>query len=285
MGVLVDTLGRSVQINNIPGIAALDRRIDEVKKKRDKKKRNSRLVKYQRDDGSMHRHYEPSSRWKRLDKSLKVLEHRRRERIKQVLYSHSHALFDNYDVVGIGNWAPDNGDSGLGTKANRTLRGNRYLGKFRSILIWVALKRRKLAFVLDEKGTTRTCSACGYVHEEGLAPSIRKWECPRCHLVHGRDENAATNGLKKLLLRLEQEESLLPCSGLRHPFIRERSTWSARPGSPRRRKRLRGRRRDGHEVLASGHGIKGSARTCGHDQGIMMPVSIPPTRIPAAVQL
>lgn len=286
MGVSLDTLGHSILIENIPGLAELDRRIDDLKNKRDRKKRNSVLVSYRREDGSMHRHYEASNRWKTLDRALKRLEHRRRERIKQCLYSTAHRLYDRYDAVGIGDWAPDNGDAGWGPKANRTLRGNRYLGKFRSILTWVALKRRKLAFVMDERGTTRTCSQCSHVVEDGIPPEVREWSCPECGVIHGRDENAAANGLKRLLVQLDRQfhpETRLPCSGLRPPSIRERSTWSASPGAPRRLENRNGERGDRHRSLLRDHGIKGSFRMEGHGQGAVTPVSIPPDLEPATV--
>ena len=40
--------------------------------------------------------------------------------------------------------------------------------------------------------SSKTCSSCGHVLEN-LDLSVRKWRCPSCEKVNGRDENAARN--------------------------------------------------------------------------------------------
>src|SRR5208337_5417596 len=88
----------------------------------------------------------------------------------------------------------------------------------KKVLLWTARKSGKVCIEFDEKGTTRTCHACGYVHAEGLSPSIRRWPCPACQTGHIRDENAAINGLRKVIRNLPQEYGtnvpIVPCSGL-----------------------------------------------------------------------
>lgn len=49
--------------------------------------------------------------------------------------------------------------------------------------------------------SSKTCSVCGYKNEE-LTLSIRTWECPVCHTIHDRDQNAAIN-IKKEGMRMQ----------------------------------------------------------------------------------
>lgn len=60
-----------------------------------------------------------------------------------------------------------------------------------------------LEYKLEEEGkqlvkvnrwyaSSKTCSVCGYKNEE-LTLSMRTWECPVCHTIHDRDQNAAIN--------------------------------------------------------------------------------------------
>jgi putative transposase len=81
LGHLLGTDGQSIEFENTVGIKEIDRRIDRIESLRDRCKKRSTLVEFQRDDGSMHKHWEPSSRWKRLDDALKRAEEMRRDLI------------------------------------------------------------------------------------------------------------------------------------------------------------------------------------------------------------
>jgi Putative transposase DNA-binding domain/MerR HTH family regulatory protein len=49
---------------------------------------------------------------------------------------------------------------------------------------------------------SRACHACTFVIFQGIEPHIRQWTCPSCLAHHNRDENAASNGLRKFLRNL-----------------------------------------------------------------------------------
>ena len=226
LGYGVGTDGSAFEIETIPGLKELDARIDKLTRKRDRCTKHSHKMKFVRDDGTVHRHSVAARAWQRRDRAVKRLDHVRRAWIKQYLVSTAHRLFDLYDGVGIGDWSPMNGDHGRGRKANRTLRGRRHLGAFRRVLLWVAEKRGRVARVLDERGTTRTCHGCGHVVDGGLPPDVRAWTCAACGADHHRDENAAQNGLDRLLA--DPGFHQMPSSG--RSAIRSRSRWSCRPG-------------------------------------------------------
>lgn len=257
LGYGVGTDGAAFEIDNLPGLRDLDVRIDKLKRKRDRCTKHSQKVEFVRKDGSVHRHWVASRAWRRRDRAVKRLEHVRREWIKQYLFATAHRLFDLYDVVGIGDWSPQNGDHGRGRKANRTLRGRRHLGEFRRVLQWVAEKRGRFAYVLDERGTTRTCNGCGHAVDGGLPPDVRVWTCSSCGVAHHRDENAAENGLDRLLA--DPGFHQVPGSG--RSAIRSRSRWSCRPG---------GRWVERDWTVPRGHAIKPgrTARDSGPGQAV-----------------
>jgi putative transposase len=236
LGHLLASDGLSVELSNTPGLADLDRRADKIKSKRDRYQKQSRLVEFTREDGSVHRHWEPSPRWRRLDDALRRAETVRRDRTKHHLFALGHTLFRAYDVVGIGDWAPENADARLGTgrrwkKANRTLRNTRHLGRLREVLAWVAVKSGKRLVVMDESGTTRTCSHCDHVVAGGLHPGIREWDCAVCGTHHLRDENASQNGLRRLAATVASVAGnfQVPRSGPGAPRVAHRCRLAFRP--------------------------------------------------------
>ena len=113
----------------------------------------------------------------------------------------------------------------------RAMNNRSIIGRFKATLQWVAEKSGKTYLEYDEAWTTRTCNRCNYRHVNGLPPSIREWECPGCKTFHIRDENAALNGLKRILKDLKIKSEMLisqvPCSGL--VSVTERWAWRVLP--------------------------------------------------------
>ena len=222
----VDSDEQAIEIAAPSWLKIKDRRIDELSAKRDQCRRKSQKIYITNSSGEVtdHFYWVPSRRWKRLNNLVENLRRKRRDQTKTFLFTIAQALFKQYDLVAIGDYTPN----GTGkTKAMRRSMNNQSLiGRFKEVLSWVSLKSGKRFHEFSEKGTTRTCHSCGYVVEGGLSPELRHWECPGCESHHIRDENAAQNGLKRVL-RDFNLENLVPCSGLAFP--KKRWAWCVLP--------------------------------------------------------
>jgi len=210
----VGTDGKATEIQNPYFLKILDKRIDQLKAKRDKCKKKSRLI--TRQDGS--KFWLPSHRWLMFNARLSDLYRIRREQTKQFLYTVANRLYRDYDAVGIGDYVPHGG--GITRSMRRAMNNQSLNGRFKHVLAWVALRSGKQYLEWEEGGSTRTCHDCGYVVADGIPPEMREWDCPGadCSSHHIRDENAARNGLTRTLKALE-----LPCSGRRE--VSSRRAW------------------------------------------------------------
>lgn len=210
----VGSEGKATEIQNPYFLKSLDKRIDQLKSKRDRCSKQARLM--TRADGSQF--WLPSRRWLMLNARLQEVLRKRREQTKQFLYTIANFLYREYDVVGVGDYVPHGG--GITKKMRRSMNNQSLHRRFKNVLAWVGLRSGKYSLEWEEAGSTRTCHDCGYVVEEGIPVEVREWDCPnaecRCH--HIRDENAARNGLTRTLKGLG-----LPCSGRRE--VTSRRAW------------------------------------------------------------
>jgi putative transposase len=227
----VDSAGNAIEIASPYWLKPYDKRIDELKSKRDRcNKRAKKTMVTDLEGKAIGKEiYLPSKRWKKYHHALEKALHKRQEQTKMFVYTLSHQLCKQYDCIGIGDYAPQgNGNS---TAMRRSMNNRSLIGRLKTVLKWTAIKSGKTCIEYDEKGTTRTCHCCGYVHLNGLCPSVRTWDCPDCQTNHIRDENAAQNGLKQILRDLIKKNetlvSLVPCSGL--VSIVERWAWRVLP--------------------------------------------------------
>ncbi len=210
----VDTDGKATEIHNPFFLKSLDKRIDQLKAKRDRCKKKAKHI--TRPDGSTF--WLPSNRWLYVNARLQEVYRKRREQTKQFLYTVANRLYHDYDAVGIGDYVPHGG--GITRKMRRCMNNQSLNRRFKHVLSWVALRSGKYSLEWEEGGSTRTCHDCGYVVAGGIPVEIREWDCPSqtCSSHHIRDENAARNGLTRTLKALG-----LPCSG--HREVSSRCAW------------------------------------------------------------
>ena len=86
---------------NLTYLRNLDGRIDLLKSRRDRCQRKSKLVEFKREDGTIHRHWEPSRRWTYFNKLLEKAYQKRREQTKTFLYTLANRPCRDYDIIGI----------------------------------------------------------------------------------------------------------------------------------------------------------------------------------------
>ncbi len=210
----VGTDGAATEIKNPYFLKGYDKRLDQLKSKRDKCKKKSRLI--MRPDGSQF--WLPSKRWLMLNARLQNVLRERREQTKQFLYTVANRLYHDYDAVGVGDYVPHGG--GITKKMRRAMNNRSLNRRFKHVLAWVALRSGQQYVEWAEGGSTRTCHDCGYVVKDGIPVEVREWDCPNpdCTSHHIRDENAARNGLTRTLKALA-----LPCSGRRE--VSSRRAW------------------------------------------------------------
>lgn len=223
----VDTESKAIEIASPNWLKKFDKRIDELKSKRDscQKKSVQAAVLDENGNPTGKTYWVPSKRWKKYNNTLERALQKRRYQTKTFLFTLAHALYNKYDCVGIGNYTPKG--EGITTKMRRAMNNRSLIGRFKEVLSWVAIKSGKSFLEYNEEGTTRTCHCCRHVIEGGLSPSIREWTCPICKTFHLRDENAAKNGLKQVLrdLATKCEISISQVSGSDLVPVMERWAW------------------------------------------------------------
>ena len=185
--------GNGFEIMNPWFLKPLQKRIDQLKSKRDKCKRKSKKLILEGDREV----WLSSKRYNRINKRLQNVYRKRREQTKTYLYTVSNWLCSNYDLISIGDYTPKGG--GVNKGMRRAMNNESLIGRLKLTCMWKCKKSGKHYYEWNERGSTRTCCGCGQKVHSGLSPNIRIWICSKCSRVHYRDENAAINGLKRTL--------------------------------------------------------------------------------------
>ncbi|MCX6990547.1 MAG: transposase [Chlamydiae bacterium] len=248
----VDTEKRALEIEAPLWLKNYDKRIDELKSKRDRCNKKSKKVAVLDTKGNPIGKVRnvPSKQWLKRNDTLQRALHKRREQTKTFMFTAAHKLFKEYDCVAIGDYTPNGG--GLSRKMRRAMNNRSLIGRFKQVLSWVGKKSGKLFLEFDEKGTTRTCCKCNAVVEGGLSPKIRVWQCSECQTMHIRDENAAVNGLGKVLRDLATKSETIVShivSGSDLFPVKERWAWCVLPSGVI----ITPRGQDGDHIAATGN--------------------------------
>ena len=163
----VDLAGKAIEIAAPLWLKKYDKRLDELKSKRDRCKKKSKKVTILNEKGEFIKEYFlPSKQWKKCDDAYKKALRKRREQTKTFMFTCAHNLFRDYDCVAIGDYTPHG--EGITTSMRRAMNNRSLIGRFKEVLSWVAEKSGKTFREFDEKGTTRTCNKCLYEVEGGI---------------------------------------------------------------------------------------------------------------------
>jgi len=228
----VDTERSAIEISAPGWLKTYDKRLDELKSKRDRCSKKSKKLQVldQQGNPTGKEFHIPSRQWKKYDHAIKSALRKRREQTKTFMFTSAHRLFREYDCIGIGDYTPKG--EGITKPMRRAMNNRSLIGRWKNTLSWVARKSGKTLIEFDERGTTRTCSHCLRIEGQGIHVSLRQWQCPQCRTVHIRDENSAINGLRKILRDLpEKNEGKHPSivSGSDLAFVQKRWAWCVLP--------------------------------------------------------
>jgi len=258
LGYGIDHSGEALEIERPYWLKHYDKRIDEIKSKRDHCLKKS----YQMDvcdakgNQTGKKRWVASRQWRHYDQVLKKVLAKRREQTKTYCYTISNKLYQHYDLIAVGDYTPRGG--GINKGMRRSMNNRSLIGRFKETLSWVAMKSGKHYVEYNETGTTRTCHACEHREQKGISPKLRRWTCPQCLLVHSRDENAAINGLRKVLrnetLNISAQALLVPSSG--HVLVTKRCAWRVQPSGVKIT--LRGLSGRGTASVKKLNGLRGS---------------------------
>ena len=194
--------------------------IDQLKSRRDKKKRGSR-------------------QWRRLSSKIRNIYARIDGQTKHYLHRMANQILaDHPDVIGfyVGDWdksqtLADTGYKFIDKRINRQVQNNNPIMTLVGYLSYKAAMRCKEVRKFKERGTTRTCSCCGHVIAEGLSPSVRTFTCPECGFTIPRDINSTLNFLNIYQFAVWYSLRALQCLSIARLLLNPSSSKNRRVSS------------------------------------------------------
>ena len=165
-----------------------DEQIDKVKSKRDKVKKFLDKDNKKFDKELKYKVY--TKKYAHLTNTIKYLYQKRREQIKTFLNSVACFLYENYDIVIIGDYTPTV-ELTKSTKMRRSMLNQSFISKFRQVLKHHASKNGKVFVVKSEVNTTKHCPYCGRSVKK--SPDIREYICKGCSHKIIRDIGSCMN--------------------------------------------------------------------------------------------
>ncbi len=146
-----------------------------------------------------------SSNWHKQHRKVSKLHRKIANQRNDALHKLSKQLADRYDAIAV----EDINMQGLSNKGfgnGKATMDNGY-GTFRTMLDYKLQDKGNPPLVKVDRfyPSSQLCSKCGWQNPEVKNLSIRKWQCPKCGIIHDRDVNAAIN-IKNEGIRILKEQ-------------------------------------------------------------------------------
>ena len=146
-----------------------------------------------------------SSNWYKQYRKINKLHKKTANQRIDVLHKLSRQLTDQYDAIAVED-IDMRSLSNKGFGNGKATMDNGY-GMFRTMLDYKLQDRGKPPLVKVDKfyPSSQICSKCEYQNSDVKNLSLRKWQCPKCGIIHDRDVNAAIN-IKNEGIRILKEQ-------------------------------------------------------------------------------
>ncbi len=127
----VDLEGKAIEIAVPVWLKKFDKRLDELKSKRDRCKKKSKKTAILNEQGEIVKeYYLPSKQWKKCDNGYKKALRKRREQTKTFMFTTAHNLFRDYDSVAIGDYTPHG--EGITRPMRRAMNNRSLIGRLKT---------------------------------------------------------------------------------------------------------------------------------------------------------